>query len=88
VGRVQTVPTPSIWTAVNVGGSESGQQSNYNAKGAKEHATREHRRVPVHDMGAPRSAFYLRLRQLPGMAVTTGGAEAQTRPAACSSTWC
>ena len=86
---MQTVPTVYM-DRVNVGGAESGQQSNYNAKGAndtRQHV--EHRRRADHRHGRDRLlGVLLRLRQLPG----NGGhhrrrRRAERRPAACSSTW-
>jgi Carboxypeptidase regulatory-like domain/TonB-dependent Receptor Plug Domain len=75
---MQTVPTVYM-DRVNVGGSESGQQSNYNAKGAKDtDNTWSIDGVPVTDMGATgASAFYYDFDSFQEMAVTTGGAEAQ-----------
>ena len=83
---LETVPTVFV-DRVNVGGSESGQQSNYNAKGAQ-HTDNQWTLdgVPVTDMGdnlvRPRnasgaSAFYYDFDTLQEMAVTTGGADAQ-----------
>jgi hypothetical protein len=83
---MQTVPTVYM-DRVNVGGSESGQQSNYNAKGAQ--ATDNAWSidgVPVTDMGdsivrpehaAGSSAFYYDFDSFQEMAITTGGADAQ-----------
>jgi len=81
-----TVPT--LFTdRVDVGGSESGQQANYNAKGAQNTDNSwTIDGVPVTDMGdnlvRPRSAsgasaFYYDFDTLQEMAVTTGGADAQ-----------
>jgi TonB-dependent Receptor Plug Domain. len=82
---MQTVPTVYM-DRVNVGGAESGQQSNYNAKGANEKDnTWSIDGVPITDMGATgSSAFYYDFDSFQEMAVTTGGADARTRPAACS----
>ena len=94
---MQTVPTVYM-DRVNVGGSESGQQSNYNAKGAQAtDNTWSIDGVPVTDMGdsivrpehATGRRVLLRLRQLPG----DGGHDRRRRraerdAAACSSTWC
>jgi len=81
-----TVPTV-FQDRVNVGGSESGQQSNYNAKGAQNTDNQwTLDGVPVTDMGdnlsRPRnasgaSAFYYDYDTLQEMAITTGGADAQ-----------
>jgi hypothetical protein len=75
---MQTVPTVYM-DRVNVGGAESGQQSNYNAKGAQEtDNTWSIDGVPVTDMGATgSSAFYYDFDSFQEMAVTTGGADAQ-----------
>ena len=83
---LETVPT--VFTdRVNVGGSESGQQANYNAKGAQNTDNSwTIDGVPVTDMGdnlvRPRhasgaSAFYYDFDTLQEMAITTGGADAQ-----------
>src|SRR3954464_671007 len=83
---LQTVPTVYV-DRVNVGGSESGQQSNVNAKGAQ--ATDNAWSidgVPVTDMGdnleRPEHAwgsspFYFDIDAFQEMAITTGGADAQ-----------
>jgi hypothetical protein len=75
---MQTVPTVYM-DRVNVGGSESGQQSGYNAKGAQDtDNTWNIDGVPVTDMGATgASAFYYDFDSFQEMAVTTGGADAQ-----------
>ena len=83
---MQTVPTVYI-DRVNVGGSESGQQSNYNAKGAQAtDNTWSIDGVPVTDMGdnlvrpehaSGSSAFYYDFDSFQEMAITTGGADAQ-----------
>ena len=75
---MQTVPTVYM-DRVNVGGAESGQQSNYNAKGAQDtDNTWSIDGVPVTDMGATgASAFYYDFDSFQEMAVTTGGADAQ-----------
>jgi hypothetical protein len=75
---MQTVPTVYM-DRVNVGGSESGQQSGYNAKGAQDtDNTWSIDGVPVTDMGATgSSAFYYDFDSFQEMAVTTGGADAQ-----------
>jgi carboxypeptidase family protein/TonB-dependent receptor-like protein len=75
---MQTVPTVYM-DRVNVGGAESGQQSNYNAKGANDKDnTWSIDGVPVTDMGATgASAFYYDFDSFQEMAVTTGGADAQ-----------
>ena len=75
---MQTVPTVYM-DRVNVGGAESGQQSNYNAKGANEKDnTWSIDGVPITDMGATgSSAFYYDFDSFQEMAVTTGGADAQ-----------
>ena len=94
---MQTVPTVYM-DRVNVGGSESGQQSNYNAKGAQAtDNTWSIDGVPVTDMGdsvvrpehaTGSSAFYYDFDSFQEMAITTGGADAQNATPACSSTWC
>ena len=75
---MQTVPTVYM-DRVNVGGAESGQQSNYNAKGANDKDnTWSIDGVPVTDMGATgSSAFYYDFDSFQEMAITTGGADAQ-----------
>jgi hypothetical protein len=75
---MQTVPTVYV-DRVNVGGAESGQQSNYNAKGAQAtDNTWSIDGVPVTDMGATgASAFYYDFDSFQEMAITTGGADAQ-----------
>jgi hypothetical protein len=83
---MQTVPTVYM-DRVNVGGSESGQQSNYNAKGAQAtDNTWSIDGVPVTDMGdsvvrpenaGGSSAFYYDLDSFQEIAITTGGADAQ-----------
>ncbi len=75
---MQTVPTVYM-DRVNVGGGESGQQSNYNAKGAKDtDNTWAIDGVPVTDMGATgSSSFYYNFDSFQEMAITTGGADAQ-----------
>jgi hypothetical protein len=75
---MQTVPTVYM-DRVNVGGAESGQQSNYNAKGAQAtDNTWSIDGVPVTDMGATgASAFYYDFDSFQEMAITTGGADAQ-----------
>jgi hypothetical protein len=75
---MQTVPTVYM-DRVNVGGSESGQPSGYNAKGAQDtDNTWSIDGVPVTDMGATgASAFYYDFDSFQEMAITTGGADAQ-----------
>jgi Carboxypeptidase regulatory-like domain/TonB-dependent Receptor Plug Domain len=84
---LQTIP--SLYTdRINVGGSESGRQSNYNAKGAQHtDNTWTLDGVPVTDVGdnlvRPRlatgaSAFYYDVDALQEMAVRTGGGDAQS----------
>ena len=75
---MQTVPTVYM-DRVNVGGAESGQQSNYNAKGAQAtDNTWSIDGVPITDMGSTgSSAFYYDFDSFQEMAVTTGGADAQ-----------
>ena len=83
---METVPTVYM-DRVNVGGSESGQQSNYNAKGAQAtDNTWSLDGVPVTDMGdsvvrpnhaTGSSSFYYDFDSFQEMAVTTGGADAQ-----------
>jgi hypothetical protein len=77
---MQTVPTVYM-DRVNVGGSESGQQSGYNAKGAiSTDNTWAIDGVPVTDMGATgSSAFYYDFDSFQEMAITTGGADAQSQ---------
>jgi carboxypeptidase family protein len=100
VDELQNLPTPrDPWAAlqtvaavygdrVNVGGSESGRQSNYNAKGAQSTDniwTLDG--VPVTDVGDNllrpplangASAFYYDVDTLQEMAVRTGGGDAQS----------
>jgi hypothetical protein len=83
---LQTTPTVYM-DRVNVGGSESGQQSNYNAKGAQAtDNTWSIDGVPVTDMGdnverpehaSGASAFYYDVDSFQEMAITTGGADVQ-----------
>jgi hypothetical protein len=83
---LQTVPTVYV-DRVNVGSSESGQQSSYTAKGAQTtDNTWSLDGVPVTDMGdsvarpelvTGSSAFYYDFDSFQEMAVTTGGADAQ-----------
>lgn len=82
---MQTVPTVYM-DRVNVGGSESGQQSNYNAKGAQaSDNTWSIDGIPVTDMGdsvppdpaTGSSPFYYDVDSFQEIAVTTGGADAQ-----------
>ena len=83
---MQTVPTVYM-DRVNVGGAESGQQSNYNAKGAQAtDNTWSIDGVPVTDMGdnivrpehaTGSSAFYYDFDSFEEMAITTGGADAK-----------
>ena len=74
---MQSVPTVYM-DRVNVGGAESGQQSNYNAKGANDKDnTWAIDGVPITDMGATgSSAFYYDFDSFQEMAITTGGADA------------
>jgi hypothetical protein len=84
---LQSVPTVYV-DRVNVGGAESGQQSNYNAKGAQAtDNTWNLDGVPVTDMGdnivrpekaAGASAFYYDFDSFQEMAITTGGAAVQS----------
>jgi hypothetical protein len=81
---MQTVPTVYV-DRVNVGGAESGQQSNYNAKGAQAtDNTWSIDGVPVTDSGdsivrpekaSGASAFYYDFDSFQEMAITTGGAD-------------
>jgi hypothetical protein len=81
---MQTVPTVYM-DRVNVGGAESGQQSNYNAKGAQAtDNTWSIDGVPVTDSGdsivrpehaSGASAFYYDFDSFQEMAITTGGAD-------------
>ena len=75
---MQTVPTIYV-DRVNVGGSESGQQSNYIGKGsAGTDNTWSIDGVPVTDMGATGSTpTYYDFDMFQEMAITTGGADAQ-----------
>src|SRR5580765_825226 len=83
---MQTVPTVYV-DRVNVGGAESGQQSNYNAKGAQAtDNTWSIDGVPVTDMGdnivrpehaTGSSAFYYDFDSFEEMAITTGGSDAR-----------
>jgi hypothetical protein len=75
---MQTVPSIYV-DRVNVGGSESGQQSNYMGKGAySTDNTWNIDGVPVTDMGATGATpTYYDLDMFQEMAVTTGGADAQ-----------
>jgi hypothetical protein len=75
---LQSVPTIYV-DRVNVGGSESGQQSNYLGKGS---STLENTwnidGVPITDMGATGSTpTYYAFDMFQEMSVTTGGADAQ-----------
>jgi len=74
---MQTVPTIMV-DRVNVGGAESGQQSNYFAKGAQgTDNTWNLDGVPITDMGATGSTpTYYDFDMFQEMAVTTGGADA------------
>lgn len=75
---MQTVPSIYV-DRVNVGGSESGQQSNYLGKGTYgRDNTWSIDGVPVTDMGAVGSTpTYYDFDMFQEMAVTTGGADAQ-----------
>jgi hypothetical protein len=75
---MQTVPTIYV-DRVNVGGSESGQQSNYIGKGSSTvDNTWNIDGVPVTDMGATGSTpTYYAFDMFQEMSVTTGGADAQ-----------
>lgn len=75
---MQTVPTIYV-DRVNVGGSESGQQSNYIGKGAEtSDNTWSIDGVPITDMGATGSTpSYYDFDMFQEMAITTGGADAQ-----------
>jgi len=75
---MQSVPTIYV-DRVNIGGSESGQQSNYLGKGS---STGENTwnidGVPITDMGATGSTpTYYSFDMFQEMSVTTGGADAQ-----------
>ncbi len=74
---MQTVPTIYV-DRVNVGGSESGQQSNYIGKGSYgTDNTWSIDGVPITDMGATGSSpSYYDFDMFQEMAVTTGGADA------------
>src|SRR5579864_6170713 len=75
---MQTVPTIYV-DRVNVGGSESGQQSNYLGKGSVgTDNTWNIDGVPITDMGATGSTpTYYDFDMFQEMSVTTGGADAQ-----------
>src|SRR5262249_45509032 len=75
---MQTVPTIYV-DRVNVGGSESGQQSNYIGKGSTTtDNTWSIDGVPITDMGATgASPTYYDFDMFQEMAITTGGADAQ-----------
>jgi carboxypeptidase family protein/TonB-dependent receptor-like protein len=75
---MQTVPTIYV-DRVNVGGSESGQQSNYIGKGSQgTDNTWNIDGVPVTDMGATGSTpTYYDFDMFQEMSITTGGASAQ-----------
>ena len=75
---MQTVPTIYV-DRVNVGGSESGQQSNYMGKGSTTaDNTWSIDGVPITDMGAAGSTpTYYDFDMFQEMAITTGGADAQ-----------
>jgi carboxypeptidase family protein/TonB-dependent receptor-like protein len=75
---MQTVPTIYV-DRVNVGGSESGQQSNYLGKGTTTtQNTWNIDGVPITDMGATGSTpTYYAFDMFQEMSVTTGGADAQ-----------
>src|SRR5262245_1525962 len=75
---MQTVPTIYV-DRVNVGGSESGQQSNYVGKGSlTSDNTWSIDGVPITDMGATGSSpTYYDFDMFQEMAITTGGADAQ-----------
>jgi Carboxypeptidase regulatory-like domain/TonB-dependent Receptor Plug Domain len=75
---LQTVPT-IITDRVNVGGSESGQQSGYISKGASEtDNTWNLDGIPITDMGATGSSpTYFDFDAFQEMQVTTGGSDAQ-----------
>ena len=75
---MQTVPTIYV-DRVNVGGSESGQQSNYLGKGSGlTDNTWSIDGVPITDMGATGSTpTYYDFDMFQEMAITTGGADAQ-----------
>jgi len=75
---MQTVPTIYV-DRVNVGGSESGQQSNYIGKGSGTgDNTWSIDGVPITDMGAVGSTpSYYDFDMFQEMSVTTGGADAQ-----------
>ena len=79
---MQTVPS-IIVDRVNVGGSESGQQSNYVAKGAPGSAnTWNIDGIPITDMAATgASPTYFDFDQFQEMQITTGGADV-TNPTA------
>jgi hypothetical protein len=75
---MQTVPSIMV-DRVNVGGSESGQQSNYGAKGADgADNTWNIDGIPITDMAATgASPTYYDFDMFQEMQVTTGGADAQ-----------
>jgi len=75
---MQSVPTIYV-DRVNIGGSESGQQSNYLGKGSSTiENTWNIDGVPITDMGATGSTpTYYSFDMFQEMSVTTGGADAQ-----------
>jgi hypothetical protein len=75
---MQTVPTIYV-DRVNVGGSESGQQSNYIGKGSQgSDNTWSIDGVPITDMGSTGSTpTYYDFDMFQEMSITTGGADAQ-----------
>lgn len=76
---LQTVPSVVV-DRVNVGGAESGQQSNYTAKGATgSENTWSIDGIPVTDMSALGSSpSYYDFDMFQEIAITTGGADAQS----------
>ena len=82
---LQTVPG-IIVDRVNVGGAESGQQSNYQAKGANgDQNTWNMDGIAITDMAALGSSpTYYDFDMFQEMQVTTGGADSRTLRRACS----
>src|SRR6202030_1483986 len=76
---LQTVPTVMV-DRVNIGGSESGQQSNYYAKGASGLAnTWNMDGIPITDAASQGSSpTYYDFDSFQEISVTTGGADVQT----------
>jgi hypothetical protein len=82
---LQTIPGVTV-DRVNIGGAESGQQSNYLAKGAGlAENTWNLDGIPVTDLAATGSSpTYYNFDMFQEMSVTTGGASATIQRPACS----